>query len=128
MSDHSRVKVLIVDDEPSIRESLVEFLLDEGFEVSDAGSGEEALEKVKKNSFDVAVVDMRLPGMTGDTLIFKIHDIQPAMRFLVCTGTVDFSISAELEKVGIFPKHILKKPLFDLYLLVHAIEELTAAP
>ena len=54
--------ILIVDDEPGIRESLRGILKDEGYDVSSAGSGEDCLELLRKTAFDVVLLDIWLPG------------------------------------------------------------------
>jgi len=62
MVDRSQVKVLVVDDEPTIRESLSEFLADFDFEVFAAGDGNAALEILKTESCQVAIVDLVHPA------------------------------------------------------------------
>ena len=57
--------VLIVEDETIMRESLRDWLKDGGYEVETAEEGEEALEKIEKKEFSVAVLDLRLPGKDG---------------------------------------------------------------
>ena len=64
------IRVLIVDDETLIASSLKVFLEDEGFLVAVAGSGEQALEIIKREvDFDACIMDMRLPGMDGNAAI-----------------------------------------------------------
>lgn len=65
----SEKRVLIVDDESSIRESLAEFLRDFGMNVDTAENAEDALELLRQKSFDVMIADLRLPGITGDAMI-----------------------------------------------------------
>ena len=57
--------ILIVDDEPIVRESIRDWLVTSGFTVSTAASGEEALKMASEQDFGVVVLDIRLPGMTG---------------------------------------------------------------
>ena len=57
-----RKPILIVDDEPIVRESIGDWLKDAGYEVATAESGEQALEMVEKEDFSVVVLDIRLPG------------------------------------------------------------------
>jgi two-component system response regulator AtoC len=68
------MKVLIVDDEKNIRESLKKYLSLEGIEAEGAESGEAALERLGRESFDALVLDLRLPGMSGQGLLEKIHE------------------------------------------------------
>ncbi|MCP4217530.1 MAG: response regulator [bacterium] len=123
MIDYSRVRVLVVDDESCIRESLVGFLDDFDFQVTSAGSSEEALEILKDNPQDIAVMDLRLPGISGDAMIIKAGKLYPHMRFIIHTGSVDFKISEELKIVGMKQEHIFLKPLPDLTRIVDTISQ-----
>jgi len=124
MGNHSQIKVLIIDDEPFIRESLAGFLEDGDFDVSSADSAEQALDLLRKNPYDIAIVDLRLPGMNGDVFIQEINRISPQIRFLIHTGSVDYRLSSELLAVGIRPDHVFYKPQHDLTLFVKKIEQL----
>jgi DNA-binding NtrC family response regulator len=89
-------QILIVDDEPIIRDSLAEFLTQEGFTVSACGSGEEALKLADKHAFDIALCDVQLPGIDGLTLLDRLLKINPGMFVLLITayGTVENAVSA----------------------------------
>ena len=120
-------RILIVDDEFSIRESLAEFLSDFGMKVKSSGTAEDALELLTENRFDVLIVDLRLPGITGDILIPKAHALQPDLHFLIHTGSIDYRLSGELLSLGLTHKHIILKPLSDLTSLIDKIEMLFEA-
>ena len=77
--DISNIKVLVVDDEIAVCSNVAAFLEDEGFMVFSAVSGEEALDILLKQKIDVAIIDMRLPGIDGDMLIVKAHELQPLL-------------------------------------------------
>lgn len=124
MGDRSDIKVLIIDDEPFIRESLAGFLEDGDFDVSSADSAEQALDLLRKDPYDIAIVDLRLPGMNGDVFIQEINRMSPQIRFLIHTGSVDYRLSSELLAVGIKPDHVFYKPQHDLTLFVDKIEQL----
>ena len=81
MVDHAKIRILIVDDEPFIRESLVGFLEDSEFDVLSTDSAESALELFSKNDYHLAIVDLRLPKMSGETLILKAYEINQNMKF-----------------------------------------------
>lgn len=88
--------LLIVDDEALIRDTLAEFLTQEGFVVTCADSAEEALKYVHEQSFDVALCDVQLPGIDGIELLERVSKISPQTFFLLITayGTVDSAVQA----------------------------------
>ena len=119
--DISNVKVFIVDDESVVCSNVAAFLEDEGFTVFSALSGEEALDFLLKQKMDVAIVDMRLPGIDGDTFILKAHEIQPVLKFLIHTGSTNYFVSKSLEEIGVKNEHIFRKPLVDMSVLTKGI-------
>jgi len=94
--------VLVVDDELAVRDNLAAYLEDEGMRVGQAESGEEAVELVKGDrSFEICIMDMRLPGMDGNTCILALHTLQPDLRFLVHTGSANYSPPPALRDIGV---------------------------
>jgi DNA-binding NtrC family response regulator len=89
-------KLLIVDDEPIIRESLGEFLTQEGFAVSVAGSAEDALALAQATHFDLALCDIQLPGIDGLELLQRLLKISPDTFVILITayGTVESAVAA----------------------------------
>jgi DNA-binding NtrC family response regulator len=120
------MQVLIIDDEASIRNSMSEFFDDFGFAVTTVGSAEAALRSLKENHFDVAIVDIRLPGIDGDALITEAHEIIPSMRFIIHTGSVEYHLSEALRSIGLRNKHIFIKPVADLNALAKAVQRIVA--
>ena len=88
--------ILIVDDEPIIRESLGEFLTQEGFTVTLCASAEEALAQAQQARFDLALCDVQLPGMDGLELLNRLLKISPETFVLLITayGTVENAVAA----------------------------------
>jgi DNA-binding NtrC family response regulator len=119
------MRVLIIDDETSIRTSMSEFFEDFGIEVTAVGSAEAALVAIVDQDFDVAVVDIRLPGIDGDALIIRAHDLKPALRFIIHTGSVEYRLNSVLKAIGVRRDHIFIKPVNDLAALVTAIQALS---
>ncbi len=68
-------KILLVDDEESLVSNLAVYLEDDEYDVYTANSGEEALETIKAIDINIAVVDMRLPGIDGNDFIVEAHKI-----------------------------------------------------
>ncbi len=127
MVDDLNISVLVVDDETSVCKSLTGFLEDYDFEVVSCPSAEQALEQWDEQVCDVAIVDMRLPGMDGDALIMKLHDRSPGTRFLIYTGSVDYCLSSALEDIGVRHNHVLHKPLPDLSIIVDRLHDLLSS-
>ena len=120
-------RVLVVDDEPFIVTGLRTFLEDEGMQVESAASGEEALDIVRSDSgIDVCIMDMRLPGMNGDSTIRSLHEICPNLRFIIHTGTADYSIPDDLRAMGIDEQQLFTKPLLDMKPLAETVIALAA--
>jgi two-component system OmpR family response regulator len=118
-------RVLVVDDEPFIVTGLRVFLEDEGMLVDSAGSGEEAVAIVKSGSgFDVCIMDMRLPGMNGDSTIRALHAICPDLKFIIHTGSADYSIPEDLRALGIDESLLFAKPLPDMKPLAETVKVL----
>ncbi len=110
------VRVMVVDDDPGVCSSLAAFLEDWGLEVETFGSGEEALEWLRSGDIQVAVVDLRLPGISGDQLIPMMREISPNLPCIIYTGSADFTGIPELRDVPVY-----KKPISDLSILVERI-------
>ena len=124
MSENKKIHILVVDDEVSIRESLKGFLEDHDYEVDSAGTAEEALACIASAEYAAAVIDLRLPRMNGETLIKRANQLQPELRFIIHTGSVDYSLSKELNLIGMTTEDIFFKPIHDLGLIVKGIERI----
>jgi len=110
--------VLLVDDEEELAETLVERLEYRGFEARYATSGKDALEILREDTFDVVVVDLKLPGMSGDELVQVMRKAYPNIPIVVITGHGSDSDAAEPE--GAYA--LLPKP-FDITQLVLKMQE-----
>lgn len=103
-------KILILDDEESIRQSIAAFMEDEGLVVFEAGSAEEALAVLKENHIFGAVVDIRLPGEDGNNFMAQARKINPEIRLIVNTGSADYIPPDDVKKLGISSERIFIKP------------------
>ena len=124
MNENAPFTILVVDDEESIRRNLWAYLGDEGFDVLTVASGEEGLEILQKCAPDLSIVDIRLPGMDGNTFMIEAHQLIPHMKFLVFTGSTEYILTDGMHALGLTEKHILKKPLDDLSFMVERIDML----
>ena len=88
--------ILIVDDEEGLQSSLVKAFALEGYRAAGVGSAPEALRSLQRESFDVALVDLRMPGMDGIALMERMREITPATIVILMTGgaTVESAVQA----------------------------------
>jgi len=117
------LRVLVLDDDTLVRESIAAFLEDDGFSVASVSSAEDALVMLKSGDYDVCLTDQTLPGMNGDQLILLASDVCPATRFIMHSG-LPFTPSDELLKTGFTPDDVMAKPIIHLELLSAKIKEL----
>jgi len=115
--------ILIVDDESTIRQSLQGVLEDEGYQISLAESGEECLEMVRKHAFDLALLDVWLPGMDGLETLEKIREMENAPEIIMISGHGTIETAVRATKLGAYD--FLEKPLSidkTVILIKHAID------
>lgn len=103
--------LLVVDDEPSIRQSLGSILADEGYEVRTASSGEEALDTLAAHPFDCVLLDIWLPGLDGLEVLARVQELpgpeRPPVVMISGHGNIETAVRA--TKLGAFD--FLEKPL-----------------
>src|SRR5687767_12312803 len=117
MTDHQK-HLLIVDDEAPLREAIAERLGDHGFVVEQAGSGEEAIERLSAFAFDVLITDLRLPGISGREVLDAAIERYPEIIPIVITGygTVKDAVDAIKQGAADF----ITKP-FQFDALMHVL-------
>lgn len=120
----SRRNILVVDDESPVRLSLAAYLEDEGYTVQMAGSAEEALSLCEVSAPDLAIVDLRLPGMDGASLITEMAAAHPKVRFIIHTGSTKFSLPEEFKDKGITNESLFFKPVLDMAEMTRKIASL----
>ena len=81
-----RARILVVDDDESIRKVLATILEDNGYAVDTAKNGKEAVKKSKVKFYNLALIDIRLPDMEGIQLLTKMRNRTPKMRKIIVTG------------------------------------------
>jgi DNA-binding response OmpR family regulator len=102
--------ILIVDDEKNIRMTLSQSLESLGVEMDVAGSGEEALAKLKERDFGVILLDIRMPGMDGMEVLRQVREVRPEIRIIMITAYGTIESAVEAMKLGAVD--FLQKP-FD---------------
>ncbi len=118
--------ILVVDDDPAVLLNTCAYLEDEGNDVLEAKSGQEALEAISQHHPRVGIIDMRLPGMDGNELILKAHELAPQMQFIIHTGSTDYVLPDSLVKMGIRKEQVVHKPVPDMNIFIEVIEKLLA--
>jgi two-component system, NtrC family, nitrogen regulation response regulator NtrX len=101
--------ILIVDDEPSIVKSLVGILSDEGFDVSTAPNGYEALKIIDAESPDLVLLDIWMPGIDGIETLKEIKKDNPFIQVIIITGHGTIETAVQATKLGAFD--LIEKPL-----------------
>ena len=112
--------VLVVDDEPDVRETLKNTLAMEGYSVETASHGHEALERMRDRPVGLVLTDIRMPGMDGLALLQSVKSLDETVEVIVLTGygTVENAVAA-LKQEGAFD--FLQKPLHDVEHLITAV-------
>jgi DNA-binding NtrC family response regulator len=111
-------RILVIDDEPSIRELLKDFFTGRGFEVVTSQDGEAALNLLKENKFDLLLLDLMMPGMNGMDVLREIASENLTIPSIMITAYASVSTAVEAMKLGAFD--YITKPfvLEDVYLTV----------
>jgi DNA-binding NtrC family response regulator len=95
-------RILIVDDEHSVRKSLQEWFLEDGFDVQTAEDGHQALLTLDSGPFDIYIVDLKMPGMDGITLQKRILEGYPDAAVIILTAYASVDTAVEALKLGAF--------------------------
>ncbi len=112
-----RPRVLVVDDEPFIRDMLADFLGLEGFEVQTADDGQSALEHIQRESYDLVLSDLKMPRMGGIELLESLTRIAPNTVAIIMTGFGTVETAIDAMKRGAYD-YILKPFRVDEVMLV----------
>jgi DNA-binding response OmpR family regulator len=113
-------RLLLVDDEEMYLEYLSKRLINRGYDVSKCLTGEEALQKVKTDNFDVIILDVLLPGIDGIETLREINKSKPLSEVIMLTGHTSLESGMEGMKLGAFD--YLRKPC-DTEELVSKIDQ-----
>ena len=117
-------KVLIVDDEPEVRQLLLEFLAGRGYDVLVAESGSAALAALGADQPDLVLLDVAMPDMDGVETLRRIVALQPSMPVIMVTANADIATTSKLLAMGAVD--YIPKP-FDLDYLDQAVSIQVAA-
>jgi DNA-binding NtrC family response regulator len=110
-----KIRILLVDDEKEYVETLAERLRTRGMNVTEAFNGDEALEKLKEFNFDVTILDVLMPGMSGIEALSEIKKLKPLTEVLMLTGHGTIETAIEGMKMGAYD-FLLKPCKMDVLL------------
>ena len=116
----NKASILIVDDNEGILETLSAILEEKGYDTDTAKNGREAIEKSKKNVYDLALLDIKLPDMEGTELLTKMKETKPKMVKVMITGYA--SLENAVEALNLGADGYITKPV-DLENLLRVINE-----
>ena len=109
-------RILLIDDDPGVRESTGRMLRAAGYTVQEVATGEEGFELAKNGGFDVVLSDMRMPGLSGIDVLRKLRDVRVDASFIVMTGFGTVETAVEAMKLGAVD--FVQKPFFRDELLM----------
>jgi len=118
-------KILVIDDEPSIRDLLDRLLRRKGYDVVLAASGQKGLECFRRERPDVIVLDLKMPEMDGLTVLQQIRSLNRSQPVIVLTGSRTAEMEQQVRALGV-TEYIAKG--FSLHLLGDALKRLLKTP
>ena len=112
-------KILVIDDEIGPRESL-KILFKDTYDVSVANNGEEGIQAVEKESPDLVILDLKMPGMGGIEVLQKIKVLSPRTSVIILTGYGTPEVAQQAQRLGV--ASYLNKP-FDIFEIRQLVSE-----
>src|ERR687898_1031699 len=109
-------RILLIDDDPGVRDSMERTLRSAGYAVQSASSGEEGFEMAKGGAYDVILSDMRMPGISGLDILRQLREIRVDSAFIIMTGFGTVDTAVEAMKLGAVD--FVQKPFFRDELLM----------
>mgnify|MGYP005835897833 CR=1 FL=1 len=112
------VKILVVDDDNDLRATIADALSSSGFLVEEAPNGSEAIDKIRSSQYDIAIVDMVMPRLTGLDVLSEIKKISPWTKVIFVTAFATIDNAVEAMKRG--ASDYIKKPFRLWELLINS--------
>ena len=121
MTKYAGRKILVIDDEVYIRDSVIGFLEDFGFEVFEAENGKEGIDAFEERRPHLILCDLRMPVMDGLEVLAKIREIGEGTPIIIVSGAGNISDTVEALRLGAWDYII--KPVQDMNVLFHAVNK-----
>ena len=121
MFDNAGKKILVIDDEVYIRDSIIGFLEDYDFEVLEAENGKVGMEKVERDHPDLILCDLRMPVMDGLEVLSKVSKLDDSIPIIIVSGAGNIGDTVEALRLGAWDYII--KPVQDMNVLFHAVNK-----
>lgn len=100
MSDPSLGRILIVDDEQTVRDVLAEYFVEQGYQVSKASNGIEALRGLGESRPDLVLLDVRMPGIDGIETLRRLRELAPGISVIMVTANDDVDLARDTLRLG----------------------------
>jgi len=113
-------RILVVDDDPYVLESISTLLRAFGFTISTSDSANSAMQAIQRDPIDVVLTDIKMPGMTGVDLLGMIHKYDPQIPVILMTAYAELDVAVDAIKKGAFD--FITKP-YNADYLIHTIEK-----
>jgi DNA-binding NtrC family response regulator len=100
MVDEHALRILLVDDEEIVHQTLSPYLRDSGHEVDNARDGNKALKLIEAKDYDLALIDVRMPGMDGLFILSRISEMRPELSSVIITGHGNMEMVIQALRLG----------------------------
>ncbi len=117
MNDQVSMTILVIDDDAYIRSSIGRFLIARGHTVIEAADGERGVEVVKSQAVDIVITDVKMPGMDGFEVLWRVRSVAPEIEVIVITGVKESEHAFRALRAG----------AFDFFSKPFKVEDLNAA-
>lgn len=117
------MELLLVDDDPDFRGTVARRFLRRGFQVREAADGREALAELARREFDVVILDLVMPGLSGLEVLEQLHPTRPEAEVIMLTGQGSIESAVQAMKLGAYDYITKPFPLAELELLVEKANE-----
>jgi DNA-binding NtrC family response regulator len=117
------VRVLVIEDELTMRETVVTYLEEQGFPVKSVMSGEDGLDMLRDGGYDIAVVDLKLPGIDGIEVLHRAHQANPGLPVIIMTAYATIENAVRAIKEGAYDYLVKPFNLEELGFIIQRIVE-----